>query len=191
MKKALLVIDVQKLYTDIENDYLVDDGLEVVDRINSIINAFSEKNEEIIYIRHIHAADGSDSGRMFDFTGEEGEVEFVENTVEVEYSDKLTIAPNAMHLIKHRYDSFCGTDLDSILRSSGVDGVVIVGFMTNFCCEATARRAHDLDYYVDFVKDATGTPGVEGLTVEQVIEATCATLAAGYANILSAKEVIS
>jgi len=55
--------------------------------------------------------------------------------------------------------------------------------MTNFCCESTARDAHDRDYYVDFIIDATGTPGLEKLNQEQIKLVSAQTLSAGYANV--------
>jgi ureidoacrylate peracid hydrolase len=62
--------------------------------------------------------------------------------------------------------------------------------MTNFCCESTARDAHDRDYYVDFIIDATGTPGLEKLNQEQIKLASAQTLSTGYANILKTEEFL-
>jgi len=62
--------------------------------------------------------------------------------------------------------------------------------MTNFCCESTARDAHDRDYYVDFILDATGTPGLEKLNQEQIKLTSAQTLSAGYANVLKAKKFL-
>ena len=190
MKTALLVIDVQKLYTDVENDYLVENASEILDRINQVIDYSAKNGYKIVYIRHIHAENGEDAGRMFDYAGESEDVEFVENTLEVEYSSGLKIVENAYEVIKHRYDSFIGTNLDEILKDNEVERVIIVGFMTNFCCESTARSAHDRDYFVDFIFDATGTPGVEDVEIEDTIKSTCANLLAGFANVISTNDLI-
>ena len=49
--------------------------------------------------------------------------------------------------------------------------------MTNVCCETTARAAHDKDYFVDFIADATGAPDLgPKFTREKIIEAVSATL---------------
>lgn len=190
MKTALLVVDVQKLYTDIENDYLVENANEILNNVNKVIDFSFNNGYKIVYIRHIHAENGEDSGRMFDFAGESECVEFVENTPEVEYSANLKVVKGATEIIKHRYDSFIGTDLDQLLKNEDVEKVIIVGFMTNFCCESTARSAHDRDYYVDFIFDATGTPGVEGISVEDTVKSTCANLSGGFANVLSTDDLI-
>jgi ureidoacrylate peracid hydrolase len=56
--------------------------------------------------------------------------------------------------------------------------------MTNFCCDTTARSAHDRDYFVDFIADATGAPGLsETYNEARIIEAVTTTLAAGFARI--------
>jgi ureidoacrylate peracid hydrolase len=62
--------------------------------------------------------------------------------------------------------------------------------MTNFCCESTARDAHDRDYDVDFIIDATGTPDLGKLNQEQIKLASAQTLFAGYANVLKTKEFL-
>ncbi len=61
-------------------------------------------------------------------------------------------------MVKRRYSCFEGTELEAILRSVDASGVAVCGYMTNFCCESTARAAHDRDYFVDFIADATGAP---------------------------------
>jgi ureidoacrylate peracid hydrolase len=72
------------------------------------------------------------------------------------------LAPLAQEtvIVKHRYDAFYNTQLDTALRNirgpSGVDTVIIIGTVTNICCESTARSAFMRDYKVAFVGDANG-----------------------------------
>ena len=89
--------------------------------------------------------------------------------------------------MKNRYSAFAGTDLDQRLRSAKVTRVAICGFMTNFCCESTARDAHDRDYFVDFVLDATGTPGTDNLDEARVREIVGELLGAGFSNVMSTR----
>lgn len=190
MKTALLVIDAQKIYSNTDSGYYVDEVQKVVDNINSIIKKFKEDGNKIIYIKHMHEADGSDSGRMFDFSGEMGEIEFKSGTDYVEFIDGLIVTNDTDIIIKKRYDSFIGTPLKQILDENSIQKIVITGFMTNFCCESTARSAHDLDFYVDFVSDATGTPGTEQFSASETKKATLATLEEGFANIIETSEII-
>jgi nicotinamidase-related amidase len=54
-------------------------------------------------------------------------------------------------------DSFQGTGLNDLLRASSVTRVVLVGVQTEFCVDATARRALSLGYDVDLVADGHTT----------------------------------
>ncbi len=53
--------------------------------------------------------------------------------------------------------SFTGTILDAWLKENGIDTLVIVGYMSQMCCDTTARQAVHLGYQVEFLSDATGT----------------------------------
>ena len=187
---ALLVIDAQKLYSSEDSELRVSGVEENIVNINKVITWFEEHQQAIIYVRHVHAPDGSDAGIMFSFTGDEEDVGFIEGSVEVEYIDDLKIIEGAQEIVKHRYSAFVGTNLENILKELKVGRIVIVGFMTNFCCESTTRDAHDRDYYVDFILDATGCPDLETLSQEEIKAATGATLAAGYAVILTTDEFL-
>ncbi len=189
MKRALLVIDVQKIYALEESSYFVENSQTIVENINRLIGRFHKQDEMIVYIKHEHNPDGSDSGRMFDFAGEVEDVEFQQNSLEVEFIDGLSIIENAPVIIKRRYDAFLGTELNNILKENDIEKVVICGFMTNFCCESTARHAHDIDYFVDFVIDAMGTPGTELLTPEETTKATVATIESGFAVVVNTDDV--
>ena len=187
---ALLVIDVQKVYSLNHSRLKVNNVESIVENINKIIRYFENKNLPVIYIRHLHDPDGSDAGRMYDFSGKTGKIGFRKESLETEYIDDLIIIKGAPEIIKNRYNSFFNTGLADLLNKLKINQVAIVGFMTNFCCESAARDAHDRDYYVDFIIDATGTPDLEKLNQEQIKLASAQTLSAGYANVLKTKEFL-
>lgn len=191
MKRALLVIDVQKIYSLESSPYYVENSDIVVNNINRLIKAFRDQDDMVVYIRHEHIPDGTDSGRMFDFTGENEGVEFQRDSVEVEFIDELCIGKDAIIITKTRYDAFLYTGLDELLKKNNIEKVVICGFMTNFCCESTARHAHDIDYYVDFVADAMGTPGTEQLSPEETAKATIATIESGFAVVVNTDDLVT
>jgi ureidoacrylate peracid hydrolase len=93
-------------------------------------------------------------------------------------------------ITKNRYSAFKNTKLHAILRRMTVERVVICGFMTNFCCESTAREALDLDYFVDFVVDATGTPGTDGMQENQIRKVVAELLGAGFARVYQTKQYL-
>ena len=53
--------------------------------------------------------------------------------------------------------SFTGTDLGAWLKQHGIDSLTIAGYMTQMCCDTTARQAFHRGYGVTFLSDATGT----------------------------------
>ena len=56
---------------------------------------------------------------------------------------------------KRLYNAFHGTDLEDQLRQRGVDTLVVVGFSTHCCVDATCRDAFHRDFNVFVVADAT------------------------------------
>jgi nicotinamidase-related amidase len=187
MNTALLVIDVQRIYTDPASEMYCDQAKSTLANINKLVERFEESGSPIVLIRHIHKLDGSDLGRMFDFAGPAEDFNFKAGTKEVDFSPELLRSEEAIQLVKNRYSAFAGTDLDRTLRSLRVGRVVVCGFMTNFCCDSTARDAHDLDYYVDFIVDATGTPGTAHLKQTTIRKVVADLLAEGYAEVFSTK----
>jgi len=192
MREALLVLDAQQVYTDQDSELYCEGSDATMSNINDLVKFMSERNQLVILVRHMHKLDGSDTGRLFDFSGEaEDDFNFKENSEEVEFDNSLIRPANAVELIKNRYSAFVGTNLENILKENNIEKVVICGFMTNFCCESAARDALDRDFYVDFVVDATGTPGTEELDQEEVKKVVAELLGAGFARILQTQEFIS
>lgn len=191
MPSALLVIDVQKVYTQRSSELYSNDSGTTIRKVNKLVEAFSQHQWPIIFIRHVHRRDGTDLGRMFDFAGEpEEDFNFKEGSEEVDYDDRLSVPANAVEIVKTRYSGFEGTDLDVKLQSFGVDTVVVCGFMTNFCCDSTARCAHDRDYFVDFIVDATGTPGTDNLDQSSLRRFVAECLQAGYARVTTTSDYL-
>lgn len=191
MSTALLVIDAQKIYTDPESDLYCSDSKATIKRINELITKFQKRNRPVLYVRHVHKNDASDLGRMFDFTGEaEDDFNFKANSEEVEYDANLTVLKNAKEIIKNRYSAFEGTNLEKTLRSLKVSTVAICGFMTNFCCESTARSAHDKDFFVDFVVDATGTPGTDNMSERRIRKVVSELLGAGFSRVVTSSSYL-
>ena len=58
---------------------------------------------------------------------------------------------------KYRSSGFWGTNLDMLLRSNGIESVVITGCTTEGCVESTARDALFNDYYVVIVEDCVAS----------------------------------
>ena len=73
-------------------------------------------------------------------------------------------------------DSFQGTNLHALLQARAVTRVVLVGAQTEFCVDATARRALSLGYDVDLVADGHTTSENDVLSRVQIVAHHNATL---------------
>ena len=185
-KRAILIIDVQKVYTNPASPLFCKENEAVIERINQIVAKGQAAGDVIVHIRHQHRADGSDAGHMFDFSGAAQDLGFVEGTDEAKDDPRLRLPDQVVAVTKQRYSSFVGTGLYEQLRAKGVGCIVVTGFMTNFCCEATARHGHDLDFLVDLVLDATGCPDLSETATQEVIKKmSAATLSAGFARVMT------
>jgi nicotinamidase-related amidase len=191
---ALVVIDVQEEYFDPEGPAFVEEAHTLIDAINELIDGFAEEGASVIYVRHAHAPDGSDVGRMADFD-EGGEDSFVEGTHRVAFHEGLRVLASAPVITKARYDAFVGTDLLEVLASIGAEEIVLVGLMTSFCIDSTARGAHGRDVATMVVSDAIGGPDLERLDgsvypASEVRDDVLAALANGFAEVVTAAEVL-
>jgi nicotinamidase-related amidase len=193
---ALLVIDVQREYFDVDGPAFVEHAADIVPNINRLIDAFRRRDLPVVFVKHAHRADGSDAGRMGDFSAPDEADSFVEGTPGVELIPELHKEAGDIEVVKRRYSSFVGTDLEAILHTAAVRAVVICGLMTSFCCETTARDAHGRDFEVLFVADANEGPDLEDpsgrpVSHDAVLVHTLTALGAGFAEIVTTSELIA
>ena len=193
---ALLVIDVQGEYFDPDGPAFVEHGRDIVENVNRLVDAFRTQGLPIVFIKHMNRADGSDAGRMGDFAGPDEEDSFIEGTPRVEFIPELHTEPSDVVVVKRRYSAFLGTDLEAVLHTARVRALVTCGLMTSFCCETTARDAHGRDYEVLFAVDAVEGPDLEDAEGREVphdvvLASTVTALGAGFAEVVTAAEVIA
>jgi len=62
---------------------------------------------------------------------------------------------------KRGLDAFASTNLDFILRSKGIQTVVLSGFLTNCCVESTMRSAYERGYEVITLTDVVAATSQE------------------------------
>jgi nicotinamidase-related amidase len=69
------------------------------------------------------------------------------------------LAPSNGDLVvkKYRSSAFWGTNLDMLLRSNGIESIIVTGCTTEGCVESTARDALFNDYYVVIVEDCVAS----------------------------------
>src|SRR5690349_4734832 len=167
-RSALLVIDAQREYFDAGGALYTEHAAEILDNLVALVDGARRSGVQVVWVRHVMAADGSDAGRMGDF---DDTPSFVAGTWGVEITPELVPQDDEPVVDKTRYSAFVNTRLESILKTSGVDTVVITGLMTQYCSVTTARHAHDLDYRVIFVADANAGPDLPDLGFGEVAHA--------------------
>ncbi|WP_313017928.1 cysteine hydrolase family protein [Acetoanaerobium noterae] len=174
MRKALLVIDVQNEY--FTGKMKVTYPINSFDNILAAMDYAKESNMLIIIIQH--TALNGDS--------------FVKNTDEWKVHRKIMEKHHDYILEKNKSSSFHHTDLDRILQNDKIETVVISGYMTQMCCDTTAREANHKGYKVEFLLDATGTIDVSNqigsITSKQLHEATLIAQSIGFSNVISVKD---
>jgi len=87
---------------------------------------------------------------------------FVKGTWGAAIVDALT--PSAGDIViegKRGLDTFASTNLDFILRSKGIETIILGGFLTNCCVESTMRSAYENGYRVITLTDCTAATSPE------------------------------
>ncbi|MFG2825555.1 cysteine hydrolase family protein [Kitasatospora sp. NPDC048365] len=141
MKTALVVIDVQESFRQLENWAAVSEP-KIVEKVGRLVAAARAKGDLVVWV--LHAEPGS--GDAFDPAL--GFVRPIEG---------LEPAAGEPVVTKSSHNAFTTTNLQQLFTTEGVGEVVVSGIRTEQCCETTARVASDLGYRVVFVTDATAT----------------------------------
>ena len=95
--------------------------------------------------------------------------------------------PGDTVIYKHRISAFAGNALQMILRSRGIENLVLFGISTSGIVLSTVRLASDLDFQCYIVKDACFDPDeeVHRVLTEKVFAAQAIVLTAKEFQILS------
>ena len=153
-KAALLVIDLQNYFVDKTSHAYIPSVDAIIPRVIKLQNYCLQNGIRVIQTRHINTKDNS--GMMAKWWGKLLEPIGTVSEIITEIAN-----PKIIPIIKSQYDAFyepaCDDDLDFILRSNGIEQVIITGVMAHLCCETTARAAFTRGYEVFFSIDGTAT----------------------------------
>ncbi|MFP2768872.1 cysteine hydrolase family protein [Oceanisphaera sp. KMM 10153] len=150
-KTALLVIDFQNEY--FTGRMPIPDGTSALDNTRQLINFADSKNMPVYHVQHIAPEDSA----VFAINGQT--VKFHPDMMP---RDKDTV------LQKTTVSVFASTDLDSRLKSSGIENLIITGLMTHACVAGAARDGATLGYNVVVASDASATRTVTRFNGETV-----------------------
>lgn len=177
-KTALLVIDVQKgldgpRWGDRNNP-------QAEERIADLLAAWRATARPVIHVQHASLEPESPLRE-----GQPG------------HAIKSEAAPEDGEPVfrKHVNSAFIGTDLESHLRSRGIEELVVVGLTTDHCISTSVRMAGNLGFSVTVVEDATATHerrGPDGtlFSADVMHRSALASLHGEFATVRSAEDIL-
>lgn len=179
MKRALLVIDVQNEYFTGKLPVSYPQGS--LERITRVMDAAKQAQIPIVMVQH--SASKPDSAT------------FRRESQEWELHPEVAGRPYDILIEKHLPGSFTGTQLETWLKEHNIERVVISGYMTQMCCDTTARQAMHLGFGVEFLSDATGTLAFANnagkISAEELHQAVLVTQQTGLSEVLPTEEWIN
>ena len=188
-RTALINVDLQNCFVQ---GYPISapDGPVVLERINRLAAVCRAAGILVIHTSHVLRPDGSNTGVLGEMAPPVKEGILNKGSESAALHTGLVVDARDILLDKPRFGAFHGTDLELILRSRGIDTVIISGIATNVCCETTAREAMVRDFHVFFLSDGTTTFGLGNASAAELQKATLATLGSLFAQVLTVDEMV-
>jgi nicotinamidase-related amidase len=178
MKRALLVIDVQNEY--FTGKLPVTYPKNSLENIVKVIDSANENKIPVILIQHTNHG--------------EDVVTFKKGTNGHELHKEVIQRDHDKIIEKNLPGSFTGTELGSWLKENDIDTLAISGYMTQMCCDTTARQAMHMGFNVEFLSDATGTLDISNsaghIGAGELHKAVIITQAMRFSKVISAEEWI-
>ncbi|WP_029150929.1 cysteine hydrolase family protein [Microbacterium indicum] len=154
-KTAVVVVDFQG--GDLNSSFDTYDH-EQLHKAQSIVDHAREKDIPVVWIQEVHKPHLIDIGRELD--GSEGP-HCLEDSPYTAIATGLAPRADEFHITKRRYSAFFGTELDTVLKSYGVDSLVLIGGFTDICILYTSVDAHQKDFFLNVVTDVVAGSSVQ------------------------------
>lgn len=184
---ALIVIDMQNEFVKPEwTSSWIPDATRQVSKIKKLIYHCRNKNVPVIYTAFKETHLFRDRPK----TGELMPNRYSHLGIDMEWFKKgeiwHEIAPleNEVVIYKPSYGAFYDTPLETILRNSGKDTIIICGTLTNYCCGMTARQGYERGFKVVFGSDVTSTD------IREMHEPELKVLRKGFAKVVCSEKII-
>ena len=156
-KTALVVIDMQNAFMLPGMPVEVPAAREIVPNVNKLAAATRAAGGKVVWVKM--CLEGQSEAWCVFFDGDPRRTTLSALTPGsrgFELHADLDVRPEDAIVVKRRFSAFIqgSSDIDRHLRNAGIDTVIIVGTLTNICCESSARDAMMLNYRLIFVADA-------------------------------------
>src|SRR5262245_32153438 len=158
---ALLVVDLQNAFMLPGMQWEIPYARELIAPVNRLAAATRAAGGRVVWLQMCLENESERWNVYFDFIrrGKDKAHDIAtlsRGTVGHALHADLDVSPDDIRVEKNRYSAFIqgSSNLDHVLREAGLDTLIIVGTVTNGCCECTARDAMMLNYKVIFLSDA-------------------------------------
>lgn len=188
-KTALVNVDMQNCFVA-DSPIATPDGIAVLARVNQLTKLCRQAGILVIHTAFVLRSDGSNMGVLAETSAPVRAGILNNGSNSAALHQDLLIDDRDIILKKPRFGAFHGTDLELILRSRGIDTIIISGVATNVCCETTAREAMVRDFHVFFLSDGTATRGMGDASAAELQKATITTLGYLFAQVLTVDEML-
>ena len=162
---ALVVIDMQDAFVAEGAPLEVPKARGIVPNINRLAEAMRAAGGTVVWVKMTMAESGSNSFPVYYkyFFQEEGRKKHLAALTEGaelhRIYPKLDVKPDEPVVLKNRFSALIqgSSDLDELCKARGIDTLIVVGTLTNVCCESTVRDAMMLGYRALMPADANAT----------------------------------
>jgi nicotinamidase-related amidase len=174
---ALLVMDVQN---GVVTRFAEHSG-PLLATLTDVVAAARRAKLPVIYVR-VAFREGTPevSPKNKTFSALAGSLSMGEGDPATQVHPAVAPQPGDVIVTKRRVSAFAGSDLDVVLRSLGIDSLVLTGIATSGVVLSTLRQAADLDFKLTVVHDgcADADPEVHRVLMEKVFPRQAAVLSA-------------
>lgn len=152
-KTALLLVDLQ-------NEGGTSDVVgmdQILQNTATLLEQCRQLEIPVLYTRHINRGDGVGLANREPVDAKGEPLYYHDRTASIEIADMVKPELGDIIVDKYRYSGFYESNLDLMLRSLGIEHLIIGGVLTDVCVIATMMDAYYRDYRVSLVEDMCGT----------------------------------
>jgi nicotinamidase-related amidase len=155
-RTAVVVVDVQRAFTDPQLP-LSPPLTEVLPNITRFLNEARDHGATVFLVRIVVAPDEHSRNTLI--WPESLREQLAPGAAGVEWDPCLAPRDGDIEVVKQRYSSFFGTDLDAMLRERDIETVLVCGLTTNVCVQSTVRDCWQRDYQTITLSDCCSENG--------------------------------
>jgi ureidoacrylate peracid hydrolase len=187
---ALIVVDLQNAFMGEGQPMANPNARAIAPNVNRIAAALRAAGGRIVWTRHTVVDDGPFAQPAWQISAWGSDTAVKQALTAGAFGHalhpNLDVSADDLVIDKYRYSAFNrkSSDLDAILQGQEIDTLIVVGTMTNVCCESTARDGHMLDYKVIVVSDATAASS------DEEHDAALLNLSVFFAHVADSDEVL-